>query len=321
LSCQLCEFHERCHAEATAQDDLSLLRGVGEKEIRKYGRRGIFTVTQLSCTFHPPKRTRRREERKAAHSHALQALAVRDKKIYVLGTPEVSTGSARIFLDIEGDPERSFIYLLGLIIEKGGAEEHYSFWADSPREEFQLFQQFLDVGRQEDYCIYTYGSYEAAFLRRMIKESGRRDLEDRLLKQLLNILSIIYTHVYFPVYCNGLKDIAGYLGFRWTAANASGIQSLVWRRRWEETGSPSLKEALILYNLEDCAALKQVTTLVESSNRFLLHSVPTEYFANSFCASQMFGQSGSCFNQHFDGPGIISGLRVPAILRTVNGPT
>ena len=49
--CQVCEFRHRCHAEATAKDDLSLLQGMVEKEIRKYGRRGIFTVTQLSYTF------------------------------------------------------------------------------------------------------------------------------------------------------------------------------------------------------------------------------------------------------------------------------
>ena len=53
--CQVCEFRQRCYAEVTAKDDLSLLRGMSEKEIRKYSRRGIFTVTQLSCTFRPRK--------------------------------------------------------------------------------------------------------------------------------------------------------------------------------------------------------------------------------------------------------------------------
>src|SRR5262249_2579117 len=41
--CQVCEFRQRCHAEATAKDDLSLLRGISEKEVAKYARRGIFT--------------------------------------------------------------------------------------------------------------------------------------------------------------------------------------------------------------------------------------------------------------------------------------
>ena len=46
--CPFCEFHQRCHAEAIAQDDLSLLRGLSAKEITRYHKHGIFTVTQLS---------------------------------------------------------------------------------------------------------------------------------------------------------------------------------------------------------------------------------------------------------------------------------
>ena len=61
--CQVCEFRQKCHAEATAKDNLSLLRGMGEKEIRKYGKRGIFTVTQFSCTFRPGKRSKRQGQK------------------------------------------------------------------------------------------------------------------------------------------------------------------------------------------------------------------------------------------------------------------
>ena len=31
--CQVCEFKKRCHTEATAKDDLSLLRGMAETEV------------------------------------------------------------------------------------------------------------------------------------------------------------------------------------------------------------------------------------------------------------------------------------------------
>src|SRR5262245_60970219 len=218
--CQVCEFRHRCNAEATAKDDLSLLRSVGEQEIRKYERRGIFTVTQLSYTFRPRKRSKRQRQPKQPHYPALQALAIRDKKIYVLGTPDLSAIPVRIYFDIEGDPERGFDYLLGLIIEANGTEERFSFWADTPAEEQQVFQQFLNViVRYPDSQLYSYGSYEAAFLRRMIKASGQQELGERLLSRLVNILSVIHAHVYFPTYSNGLKDIAGYLGVRWTAAN------------------------------------------------------------------------------------------------------
>jgi hypothetical protein len=258
--CQVCEFRQRCHAEATAKDDLSLLRGMSEKEINKCGRKGILTVTQMSYTFRLRKKSKRSKRKSQPHHHALQALALREKKIHVLGNPELPACTTRVYLDIEGDPERGFDYLVGLIVEANGMVERHSFWGDSQAEEPRLFQQFLDVvGRHEDYRIYSYGSYEAAFLRRVSKGSGREELAEGVLSRWVNVLSIIHTHVYFPTYANGLKDVAGYLGFRWTEGDASGVQSVVWRRRWEETGSAALKDRLTTYNLEDCAALQRVT--------------------------------------------------------------
>src|SRR5207247_937345 len=51
--CQQCEFRQRCRTKAEDADDISLLGGVGEKELKRYNRKGIFTLTQLSCTFRP----------------------------------------------------------------------------------------------------------------------------------------------------------------------------------------------------------------------------------------------------------------------------
>ena len=44
----MCEFKQRCHLQAKGEDNLSLLRGIGEKEIKNYSRKGIFTLTQLA---------------------------------------------------------------------------------------------------------------------------------------------------------------------------------------------------------------------------------------------------------------------------------
>jgi predicted RecB family nuclease len=258
--CQVCEFRRRCHAEATAKDDLSLLRGMAEAEVLKYAKRGIFTVTQLSCIFRPPRREKRPEARKATHSHPLQALSVREKKVHVLGTPHLPESPARIYLDIEGDPERGFCYLLGVLVRAAEADEWHSFWADSAAEEPRLLGQLLDiVAGYPGAWLYAYGGYEAAFLRRVGKAAGREEEVERVLARTLNVLTVIHHHVYFPTYSNGLKDIAGYLGFRWTESEASGILNVGWRRRWEWTGDPGLKEKLTTYNREDCEALRRVT--------------------------------------------------------------
>ena len=92
------------------------------------------------------------------------------------------------------------------------------------------------VTRYPDSCLYAYGSYEAAFLRRMGK-GGAPDARPSILSRVVNVLSLIYAHVYFPTYSNSLKDIGRYRGCRWTAVEASGLQNIVWRWQWETTGT------------------------------------------------------------------------------------
>src|SRR5206468_2712050 len=143
-------------------------------------RRGIFTLTQLSRDFRP-RRGKGRRVRPRRYP-ALQAMAVRDKRVLILGARQVPDGPVRIYLDLEGDPDRDFVYLLGVIVEG-----------------------------------------------------------------------------------NGLKEVGQFLGYSWSSPDASGVQSLVWRRSWDESGDPRLKETLLAYNRDDCAALKRVTEFVRET--------------------------------------------------------
>jgi predicted RecB family nuclease len=260
--CQVCEFQARCLARAQAEDDISLLRGLSEKEIRNYNRRGIFTLTQLSRDFRP-RRGKGRRVRPRRYP-ALQAMAVRDKKVLVLGSPQVPTAPVRIYLDLEGDPDRDFVYLLGMIVEGSGPPEQHSFWVDSKGQEGWLLEQFSRViAEHEDYVVFHYGSYETAFLRRMAKRHG--DLCRALLTRCFNVLAVVYHNVYFPTLSNGLKEVGQFLGYSWSSPDASGLQSLVWRRSWEESGDDEVKERLLAYNRDDCIALKRVTEFLRES--------------------------------------------------------
>jgi len=260
--CQICEYRERCHLQAVKEDNLSLLRGMGEKTIKKLKRRGITTITQLSSTYRPRKKYGKDRAHCPPHSFALQAMAVREKKVFILGAPELPNAQVTIFFDVEGDPERKFDYLIGVLIEKNGTEERYSLWADSPDQEEKIVEQFLEiVERYENPRLFSYGSYEAAFLRRM-RQPSRKERIDRVLDRTTNALSVIYSNVYFPVYSNGLKEVGGRLGCRWTGDNASGLQSIVWRRSWEVNRDEGLKRMLEVYNMEDCVALRDVVRFI-----------------------------------------------------------
>jgi hypothetical protein len=179
---------------------------------------------------------------------------------YVFGSPQLTDARVRAYLDLEGKPDERFVYLVAVIIADGSAEFRHSFWADRPEDEPRIFEQFLRLLLPyEDFRVFCYGRYERSFLKRMRKYARRKRLVDRVLARVTNVLSVIYDHVYFPVYSNGLKEVARSLGFAWTDPEASGLQSLVWRADWEQAGEEPLKRRLLRYNLEDCAALKRVT--------------------------------------------------------------
>lgn len=275
--CRICAFRDRCREQAIREDNLSLLRGIGEKTIKRYARRGILTLTQLAHTFRPRRSGKRPDTPLTRRDHALHALAIRDQTIYVLGAPTLPTATVRIYIDMEGDLENGFIYLIGLLVCEGERVERYSFWADNEKGEYDIFARFLDVVAQyEAPCLYSYGNYERTVITRMRRRARRKKRIDSILSALTNVLTIIYPHFYFPTYSNGLKEVGGCLGCRWSEPDASGVASVVWRKSWEKTGDASWKARLIQYNLEDCEALRKVCVFLNEAPNFNSNNRPDE---------------------------------------------
>ncbi len=107
---------------------------------------------------------------------------------------------------------------------ENGQESWYSFWADRKEQELETCKQFLNlVHTYDDYVLFHYGSYEISYLKRIIKAHNIRSVTAKLNKLIdcsCNVLSIIHSHIYFPLYSNGLKDVAKYLGYNWSSQKA-----------------------------------------------------------------------------------------------------
>jgi predicted RecB family nuclease len=258
--CRVCEFRQRCHAQAVEEDSLSLLRGIGEKEAAKLNKRGIFTVIQYSYTF----RTRRRRKKvvpsPGKHLHSLQALAIRENTVFVVAKPDLPLAKALVYLDVEGVPDRGNYYLIGLRIVSGTSVCQHSYWADSDENEEAIWRSFLGaMAGLEQFVIFHYGGYESRFLKAMRERyGGDTALLDRIDSATVNVLSLIYARIYYPTCSNDLKSTASCLGFQWSSPDASGIQAIVWRAEWEAGNSQPAKARLLTYNQEDCLALEHI---------------------------------------------------------------
>lgn len=257
--CPYCQFQSLCKAKAEQEDNLSLLDRVTPKVIQRYKKKGIFTVKQLSYLYKPRRRKKRaKNPPRATHKPELQALAIRTGRIYLEELPELFRQPIELFLDIEGISDQQVHYLIGLLVCEADMCTHHSFWADTPQDEAQIWQQFLEkVNQYPDAPIYHYGSYEP----RAINKLGRRYETDSesLRNRLVNLNTYIYGKVYFPVRSNRLKEIGNFIGATWTSPNASGLESLVWRYHWDETRDAQYQDLLVTYNAEDCQALKLLT--------------------------------------------------------------
>jgi predicted RecB family nuclease len=257
--CRVCRYQQQCRAEATQLDDLSLLHRMSEREMQLYHRKGIFTVRQLSYTFRFRKRGKRVKARGRPHSFPLQALAIREHSVFVVSKPAVPEAATHIYVDMEGSPSGSFVYLIGVLIAENGSTRHHAFWADSREDEAHLFRQFLQcLSHCSNAHLFYYGSYEAQVFRRILASVSLDKISEVLLTSATNVLSLLYASIYFPTYSNELKAIGKYLGCEWSAPDATGLHTLVWRAQWEHAHDPALKDRLILYNQQDCLALQKV---------------------------------------------------------------
>ncbi len=171
--CAECEFKARCRQKAVEKDDLSLLAGMSEKERKKLRSKGIFTITQLSYTFRPRRRPKKLRDKREKYHHSLKALAIREKKIHIVGSPELKIEGTPVYLDVESLPDRDFYYLIGARYETSEGTMHRSFWADNSEAERTMWSDFKDMlADVERPILIHYGSFETAFLKRMCARYG-----------------------------------------------------------------------------------------------------------------------------------------------------
>jgi predicted RecB family nuclease len=260
--CAECEFQPRCRQKALETDDLSLLAGMSAKERHNLRSKGIFSITQLSYTFRPRRRPKRIRDKREKYHHSLKALAIREKKVHIVGRPALTIEGTPVYLDVEGVPDLDFYYLIGVRVGHGNSAVQRSLWADTVEDEGTIWREFLGILESiEKPVLIHYGSYETTCLRQMRKRYGtppEGSVAAATMKAAVNLLSVIFAQVYYPCHSNGLKDIATHLGFRWSDSTATGIGTIAWRHEWKSSRAAAVKQALLTYNVEDCQALEVI---------------------------------------------------------------
>jgi hypothetical protein len=234
-----------------------------EDEVLKWNEKGYFSILQLSYKY-KPRKSRILPKSQGRYKYELKALAIREKKTFVLNDPKLGHLSSGIYYDFENLPSENFVYLIGLIITVNNKIKHrYSFWARTYNEEMEVFENFFEIVRCfPNLNLYHYGNFEIKELLRFNKKHANRyeEVVSTITKNSINVLSYFYSDVFPPTFSNGLKEISNNIGFLWRKDFMSGLSSVAYRKKWERTNNKKSKNILIEYNQSDCEALFCVTS-------------------------------------------------------------
>jgi predicted RecB family nuclease len=189
---------------------MSLIQGMGRSRIEEQNKKGIFNLFQYSHTFRTRRLPKRIKNPAKPRYFALQARALRDKKVYIHGSPTLSSSSPAIYYDIEGIPGHRLYYLIGILTVAEASESYQYFWANTEAEEKAIFAKFLNsIAAYPNCTMFHFGNYERKAIKEMADrvESDYSSIVNRMLDSSYNVLSVPHHHCYFPTYSNRLKDI------------------------------------------------------------------------------------------------------------------
>jgi len=206
--------------------DVSLVPLVGPRMKEKLAARGIRRIWDLAAASSDCLREIPGVGRSTAERLIVNARAIREG-ICILLDPSAlhfPCGAPSLFLDLEGtDPAgeqeglEQVDYLIGLLIEDTDGVRYRPFMAWRIDEEARMFREFVDfVTMLDDAVIYHWHNYERWHLKKLADRHGFAEfVEKRIFPRMVDLHRVATRAFAFPTPTNGLKDIAGHLGFRW----------------------------------------------------------------------------------------------------------
>ncbi len=255
--CKQSPWFAHCLEESKACDDLSLLNRVWRQEVQRLQVADVKTISQLALAsvsdlerLVPDVNPGRLEIMRD------QAVAIKEQRHIVRQSIEFPHARTELFFDIESDPLRDFDYLFGVLCVENGHESYHPFFAASPAQEQELWQEFVGfIERHIDAPIYHYGWFEQEVVARFMHRYGISAFaREALERNLIDLLELLRPAVIFPLPFYSLKDIASYLGFAWRSENASGANSVMWFEQWLNKKNQKLIQKILEYNEDDVRA-------------------------------------------------------------------
>lgn len=266
--CKRSPWFSICEEETKGCEDISLIHGISQRDQRDLYELGIKTVRQMV-----EKDLRRLQEELEGWNYDKLVRVRNQAEVLISGQPLITQHYSfpevenEIYFDVESDPTRGIDFLLGSLIKKQNrktADFEY-FLAKNKDEEKKVWEDFLTfLNKLENFVIYHYGYYEKHVLQRLEKRYGApSDLMKKFRQNSLDLYNIVTNSVIMPVYFYSLKDVAGFIGYKWDDEGAGGGEAVTWYDQWLETGDKDFLNKLVKYNEDDTRATLAIKEWLE----------------------------------------------------------
>ncbi|HTP56908.1 MAG TPA: TM0106 family RecB-like putative nuclease [Candidatus Paceibacterota bacterium] len=258
-SCKRTPWYSLCLEGSEGCNDVSLVYRLSQADQRRLYAVNIRTVTDLANADGDELRQLFEDwpyDKIVRLQNQARVLLSGEPK--VLRKPQFPTVRTEVFLDVEADPTRDVEYLIGMLLRDTttGDTRYERLVAERPDDEGDVWHKFLDMlAVWEDFAIYHYAAYErAVFDRLMLRHGAPNDLATKFHANAVDLHQKTVDTVVLPLYFYTLKDVAKFIGFRWSDPEAGGAESVAWYDRWLTSGDRASLDRIIRYNEDDVRA-------------------------------------------------------------------
>ena len=287
--CDICRWWKTCNKVRRDDDHLTFVAGMGKSQMKEFQSNEVNSLTNLAelsfpVPFDPTRGSketynRLREQARIQNESRLDGKRpihetlelIEGKGLYKL--PEPSKND--IYLDFEGDrmvePD-GLEYMLGYVHK----EVYHALWAKNEKDEKDIFEKFVDFAyslKQSDPSlhIYHYAPYEVTALKRLMGKYASRENEiDTLLrsKTFVDLYTVVRQSVRASVEKYSIKDLEVFFGYdrkmdlRELSSHKSQLELLLQTGNIDKLDNIS-KEAVQLYNQDDCESLMKLQSWLE----------------------------------------------------------
>lgn len=261
--CKQTPWFSECKTETKECEDLSLINRIWRREMHSLEDAGIDTVSKLADASVSDLQKVKDLSMDRSYFLQQQAISLVEDRVIRMGEIDLpEENEVALVIDIESDPLRDADYLFGVLVVDGDTQTYHPFLAKEPSKEGENWTAFVNF--LEDYegaNIYHYGWYEEEVFRRMGEKYGVSDKVKNMFEEnMIDVLMRMRERVIFPMSFYSLKDLAKYIGFKWTREDASGPASVLWYEDWLRTGNEEALNDVVKYNEDDVRATWLVRT-------------------------------------------------------------